>query len=176
MHTGGRRRHRARTAARGAAVTTVPAIVLRVADRVRRLVWRAFGPRTVGVRGLVVDGDKRVLLVRHTYGPAQWHLPGGGVKRRESLVDGLDRELREEVGIVVTGAVRLLGSYSSLAEGKSDHISVFVVEQWRRVESDSGEIADCDFFVCDDVPESTSPATRRRLAEWQGGGPSSFDW
>src|SRR5688500_5172566 len=109
----------------------VPSVVLRVADTARRLVWRAFGPRTVGVRGLVVDGEGRVLLVRHSYGKAYWHLPGGGVKRRESLVEALHRELREEVGVVATAPPTMLGTYSSLEEGKSDHVTVFVVEAWR---------------------------------------------
>jgi ADP-ribose pyrophosphatase YjhB (NUDIX family) len=139
-------------------------------------VWRALGPRTIGVRGLVVDEEGRVLLVRHTYGSDQWHLPGGGVKRRESLVAALHRELREETGVVVTGDVKLLGTYSSLAEGKSDHISVFVVEQFQRHASDSGEIAAAQFFPIDALPEGASRATARRVADWQGSGPRTFDW
>ena len=44
--------------------------LLVAADHVRRLYWRVVGPRTVGVRILVVDGDGRVLLVRQSYGTA----------------------------------------------------------------------------------------------------------
>jgi ADP-ribose pyrophosphatase YjhB (NUDIX family) len=151
-------------------------LVLKVANQVRGIVWRIVGPRTVGVRGLVVDDQGRVLLVHHTYGPDLWHLPGGGVKRRESLVAAVSRELREEAGIIVTGHVRLLGSYSSLVEGKSDHISVFVVDRYRRQDSDSGEIAAAEFFAVDALPDGASPATLRRIAEWQGSGPQTFDW
>jgi ADP-ribose pyrophosphatase YjhB (NUDIX family) len=153
-----------------------PPVVLKVANQVRGVVWRIVGPRTVGIRGLVVDEQGRVLLVHHTYGPDLWHLPGGGVKRRESLVAALYRELREEAGIIVTGHVRLLGAYSSLVEGKSDHIAVFVVEQYSRQESDSGEIAAAEFFAVDALPPGASPATRRRLDEWRANGPQTFDW
>lgn len=152
-------------------------LVLSIADRVRRLVWRLAGPRTVGVRGVVVDGAGRVLLVRHTYGPERWHLPGGGVKRRESLVDGLQRELREEVGVILEASPSLLGTYSSLTEGKSDHITVFVVEHWHRDPADSPEIDAQQFFSADALPSRTSPGSRRRIEEWSSGAaPQTFTW
>jgi ADP-ribose pyrophosphatase YjhB (NUDIX family) len=154
----------------------MPVLLLRIADRVRRMVWRVFGPRTVGVRGLVVDGDGRILLVRHTYGAPAWHLPGGGVKRREGLADALRRELRQEAGVEITGPVSLLGSYTNLQQGKSDHISVFVVTEWTPHEADDNEIAEKGFFAMDDLPPAASPGTRRRLAEWRAGRVSSFEW
>jgi len=151
-------------------------ILLRLADRVRRIVWRIFGPRTIGVRGLVVDGDGRVLLVRHSYGPPEWHLPGGGVKRRESLVAALGRELGQECGVTITGPVRLLGTYSNLRDGKSDHISVFVVEHWSQQAADDAEIAGAGFFAPDALPDGASAGTRRRLADRAAGDVSDFSW
>ena len=142
------------------------AVVLRVADRVRRLVWRVAGPRTVGVRGLVVDGDDRVLLVRHSYGLRQWQLPGGGVKRRETILDALHRELREEAGILVGGTPVLHGTFSNMAEGKSDHVTVFVVTEWTVQASDSAEIDGQGFFAVGDLPAEVSRGTRRRIEEW----------
>ena len=153
--------------------------LLRVADTARRLVWRVFGPRTVGIRGLVVHPETgHVLLVRHSYGAPTWHLPGGGVKRRESLLDALGRELGEEVHVTVEGPVRLLGTYSNLREGKSDHISVFVVERWRRstTEADDAEIDATGFFDPHDLPAATSPGTGRRIAEWVKGDAPSYVW
>lgn len=155
---------------------TVRVLALRVLDRIRRLVWRLLGPRTVGVRGLVVDDAGRVLLVHHTYGLPAWHLPGGGVKRRETIEGAVRRELREEAGIEVTGPVRLLGTYSNLREGKSDHISVFVVEHWRRHDRHDVEIAATGFFPPDDLPDIATPGTRRRLDEWAKGHVPTFEW
>lgn len=155
---------------------SVPPTLLRVADTLRRWMWRAAGPRTVGVRGLVLDQDGRVLLVRHTYGSRHWQLPGGGVHRRESILAALHRELREETGVIVTGPVRLLGTYSSLTEGKSDHISVFVVEAFERERSHSSEIDSVRFFPLDELPDDTSPATRRRLDDLRRGQVRAFDW
>lgn len=151
-------------------------VLLRIAAQLRKVVWRVFGPRTIGIRGLVVDDDGKVLLVRHSYGMPAWHLPGGGVKRRESIEHALHRELREEAGVTATAPVRLLGTYTNLSEGKSDHISVFVVEHWERGESDDAEIAATGFFALDDLPERTSPGTRRRLSEWSTGTSGTFEW
>lgn len=145
-------------------------IVFTVLHGLRRRYWRVAGPRTVGVRGVVTDGEGRVLLVRHSYGEMGWHLPGGGVKRREHLADAVARELREEAGVVVadTSALELFGAYSNLYEGKSDYIVVFVVPAWDRVEAHDNEIAACDFFDPAEPPAGTSPGTRRRLAELSG--------
>ena len=158
-------------------------LALRVADRARKLVWKAFGPRVVGVRGIVVDATTtpaKVLLVHHSYGKPAWHLPGGGVKRRETISQAVAREVREEAGIEVTGPVRLLGTYSNLREGKSDHISVFVIDQWRRhrEDDDDAEIAAKGFFevTADGLPDTTSPGTRRRLEEWEKGHVNAYEW
>jgi G:T/U-mismatch repair DNA glycosylase/8-oxo-dGTP pyrophosphatase MutT (NUDIX family) len=54
------------------------------------------------VRGLVVDRDDRVLLVRF-WGPGRdrswWGSPGGGIEPGESHEQALVRELHEEIGL-----------------------------------------------------------------------------
>lgn len=152
---------------------------LSAASALRRVYWRAVGPRTVGVHGLVVDEQGRVLLVRHTYGRKGWYLPGGGVKRRESLTAAVLRELREEAGIEVPrGAeeLQLLGAYSDLTEGRSVYLVVFVVRHWRRWATSHIEIDDQRFFHPDELPEEASPATRRRLNEHLGRAPVRYEW
>ncbi|HJT43756.1 MAG TPA: NUDIX domain-containing protein, partial [Rhizomicrobium sp.] len=80
--------------------------------KVAHLVWRITKPRTIGVRAVVLDQEDRVALVRHTY-TDQWYLPGGGVKKGESIEAALLRELKEELAIVGPHIERVLGVYHS---------------------------------------------------------------
>lgn len=53
------------------------------------------------VRGLVVDTEQRILLVRLVFpSGAWWVLPGGGIEPHEDEHDALHRELAEEIGLV----------------------------------------------------------------------------
>ncbi len=55
--------------------------------------------KEVSVMAWIEDSTNRVLLVRQAAGMRLWTLPGGKVKRGESLVRALKREVREETGL-----------------------------------------------------------------------------
>ncbi len=63
--------------------------------------------RTEGAHLLVRDAEGRVLVVRPTYAPRAWQLPGGRVERGETPHAAAERETAEETGISAT-ARRLL--------------------------------------------------------------------
>ncbi len=139
----------------------------RFLHRLQRLFWSLTRQLTVGVRLLAVR-DGKVLLVRHTYLEG-WYLPGGGVQAGESLQEAVRREAAEEAGAELRG-LKLFGVYSSFLEGKSDHITVFLCEDftWRKGSSSEIECVAC--FALEDLPEGTSPGARRRIAEYVAGG------
>jgi 8-oxo-dGTP pyrophosphatase MutT (NUDIX family) len=57
-----------------------------------------------------------LLLVRHSYGPRAWDLPGGFARRRETFATAARRELAEELG-AGAGA-----RFTDLGELERDHL------------------------------------------------------
>jgi len=55
----------------------------------------------VGVVGLGIDAEGRVLLARHRFGAPQWRFLGGFLGKRERVQDALAREIAEETGLVI---------------------------------------------------------------------------
>ncbi|MGH6735856.1 MAG: NUDIX domain-containing protein [Methyloceanibacter sp.] len=142
-----------------------------------RPIWRLRRGMTLGAQGVVVGEDGRVLLVRHSYRPG-WFFPGGGVEWGETLEDALARELKEEVGVALTGPAALHGVFSNGSNFPGDHIAVFVIRDWTRRENyrRKGEIAEAEMFAPDGVPSATEQGTRNRLAEIFGKAPVSPRW
>jgi len=67
----------------------------------RRFMTAAHERFLVGVTGLGVDAQGRVLLARHRFGAPQWRFLGGFLGRRERVEDALAREIGEETGLSI---------------------------------------------------------------------------
>ena len=139
--------------------------------------WRLARGLTMGAQGVVLDGDNRVLLIRHTYRPG-WHFPGGGVEKNETAIEAVTRELVEEAGVIVEARPRLFSIYANFNYFPCDHIALFVVRDWRQpsIPVPSREIAELGMFQPSALPEGTIEPVRRRLAEVLGGSPAAEMW
>ncbi|MBD8686805.1 MULTISPECIES: NUDIX domain-containing protein [unclassified Rhizobium] len=123
---------------------------------------------TLGGRAACFDGQGRVFLVRHTYVPG-WHMPGGGVERGETCVAALHKEIREEGNLVASSAPQLIHVYFNNRTSDRDHVMFYRLEVTQSVAKvPDREISESGFFALDALPEGTTPATRRRLAELAG--------
>lgn len=66
-------------------------------------IMRVFQPQfLVGVTGIIFNEKNEVLLFKHTYRQTEWSLPGGYLKSKEHPFEGLEREIEEESGFVVS--------------------------------------------------------------------------
>lgn len=149
----------------------------RLRDRVFQSWFRLSRSLTLGVRGIVVDAEGRVLLVRHTYTPG-WHFPGGGVEKGETAVLSIQRELKEEAGIeAAASAIRLLSVHANHSFFPNDHVLIYRIYAWTQGEPTSrNEIAEVRFVDPLMPPEDVSPGTRRRLDEIFAGADTSELW
>jgi 8-oxo-dGTP pyrophosphatase MutT (NUDIX family) len=137
-----------------------------VLRRIFHLYWWIARGMTLGVRGVVVDGEGRVFLIQHTY-VSGWHLPGGGVEAGETFLDALQRELMEEGRIELVAEPDLHGLFFNSHVSRRDHVAIYIVRQFRqdRLPEPNREIAACGFFAPDALPPETTPGTRLRIAE-----------
>ncbi|MCX7312099.1 MAG: NUDIX domain-containing protein [Alphaproteobacteria bacterium] len=146
-------------------------------NRVLHFYWRFSRGLTVGARGLVLDGDGRVFLIKHAYAPG-WQLPGGGVEAGETLLDALAREMAEEGNIELTGPPVLHGIYFHPFYSIRDHVALYVIRDFRQTAPPvpNREIAAHGFFSLEALPPDTTPGTRARITEVTEGKPAAQRW
>ena len=87
----------------GALAQAKPDLTVPDLEVLRRLLdrpgWRSRPIATVGA--LLYDGEGKLLIVKtHKWGH-RWGIPGGKIRRGESSLDALRREIREETGLEV---------------------------------------------------------------------------
>lgn len=126
----------------------------------RRTVVRLGTPSyTVGAVVVLRRADGRVLMVdqRHTGG---WALPGGLLKRAEDPVDGLVREVGEEIGVRLDKAQ--LPAPTALVDPRAQRVDlVFTLDAdgLRPRREDADEVLGLGWFALDELPVVTE-ATR----------------
>jgi ADP-ribose pyrophosphatase YjhB (NUDIX family) len=118
-----------------------------------------FNPKKeVSVMAWIEDDRGSILLVRQAAGQKFWTLPGGKVKRNESLGQALKREVREETGLRVTAT-----TYQQMFDRpKRGAITILfrvsVQRHAARMHFPGEEIADLAFF--DHLPTNATPSAK----------------
>jgi len=146
-------------------------LFIRVLHNLNRFRLWLTRPLTLGVR-LILIKDESILLVKHTY-QNLWFLPGGGVEKGETLEQAIRREAQEEIGAQLSD-LSLLGVYTNFFEFKSDHVAVFICQNFRLSPQNSPEIAACQFFPLNQLPADLAAGHQRRVVESQRGQNSPY--
>lgn len=144
-------------------------LLLRVAHRVRHH-WRRLAKWPLaGVSVIVTDGAGRVLLVRHSYGPRVWALPGGGLNRGEAPEAAAARELHEELGCGLVG-IEQVATIEETISGSRHTAYIFSGQLNGELRPDGREVVAARFFAADALPADLGRSSRRRIETWRSDG------
>lgn len=129
----------------------------------RRSIWYFTEPDAVGVHGIALTPNGKIVLVLLSYAPG-WRLPGGGKKKAEDDQAAMLRELREEIGLSDYDSIHRVTAFDHRPDHRHGKGTLFVVRgvlyqpQW------SLEVRQVGEFCLDNLPESTAKTTRQLLA------------
>ncbi len=114
--------------------------------RVMRILQDEF---LVGVTGIIFNDKGEVLLLKHTYRKIPWSLPGGYLKAGEHPQEGLEREIKEESGFVVSADERLkIRTDRETARLEITYLGAFIGGEFLP----SKEVSEAGFFPFDKLP------------------------
>ncbi len=104
----------------------------------------------IGVTGIIFDDEEKILLLKHSYrGNGKWSLPGGYVKGKEHPKEGLEREIEEECGYVISADERLkIRTDRNTPRIDIVYLGKLIGGEFKK----SAEITNAEFFSFDNLP------------------------
>ena len=148
---------------------TLHSALLPLAHRVRHY-WRRWRKTPIaGVSVVITNLTGDVLLLKHSYGPDVWSLPGGGLARGENPEAAARREVREELGVELA-RIEPIGTLEEVLSGSPHTAHVFAAVCDQRPRPDGREVKEARFFPSHSLPEPIGRTTRTRIAAWRARG------
>lgn len=138
---------------------------LRLAHRTRHYWRRVVKPRLAGVSIIATNHAGEILLVRHSYGPANWALPGGGCGTAEDPAEAARREMREELAVGLHD-LTLVARIEEVISGAPHVAHVFSCVLSDQPQPDRREILEARFFARDALPQPINRIATVRLRHW----------
>lgn len=123
--------------------------------------------KRVGAGALLFYKDT-LLIVQPTYNPG-WLLPGGTVEGEESPYEGLLREVREELHLIIEPQELLCVDYISNRDVKGEYIQFLfsakdlTEEQAQKIQLQEYELKDYNFKKIEDALTMLAPPVSRRV-------------
>ncbi|MBA4163433.1 MAG: DNA mismatch repair protein MutT [Erythrobacter sp.] len=139
--------------------------LLPMAHRLRHHWRRLRGAPIAGCAIIVHDFSGAVLMMRHSYGPAVWALPGGGIGAREQPEQAVRRELFEETGLVAAN-LALVAVIDEEISGSPHRCYLFSAVCDGLARPDQREVVEARFFPLHSLPHPLGAAARHQLEIW----------
>lgn len=128
-----------------------------------RVYWFLLHPSSRGVKCVLTNGEY-VLLVRHTYGPDAWDLPGGGMRRGEEPMATAQREMNEELGLSIEDWTRQGEALVDLGHHR-DRVQFFTAEIPRAdLDINGAELSEVRWFSRRQLPHDLGRYARAIIA------------
>ncbi len=135
-----------------------------------RHTWRRWRKAPIaGVSVIITNLSGDVLLLKHSYGPEVWGLPGGGLARGEDPLEAARREVREELGVELA-RIEPIGTLEEVLSGSPHTAHLFAATCDRQPQPDGREVVEARFFPSHSLPEPLGRTTRARIAVWKARG------
>lgn len=140
--------------------------LLPLAHRLRHS-WRRWRGRPIAGCAVVIEnGAGEVLLLRHSYGPRGWALPGGGIGRGEEPGAAASREIAEELDMELS-RLREVARIEEVISGSPHTAHLFAARADAFPRPDGREVIEARFFPPDALPAEMGEITRSRLEAWK---------
>jgi len=117
---------------------------------------------TIGVFGIIIDDQNRVLLC-HRCDYDLWNLPGGTMEAEEAPWECVIREAKEETGFEVE-IIKLAGIYNK--PEKSEICFSFVCKIIGGQLTLNDEADKIEYFTVDQIPKNTSLKQIERIKDY----------
>jgi 8-oxo-dGTP pyrophosphatase MutT (NUDIX family) len=121
--------------------------------------WFVRRPRTFGAHAFALTPERKLILVKLRY-VAGWRLPGGGRNVDEAPIDAALRELREEIGMISYGRVRLAAELEQRPHHRRDLVALIIVEDVTYKPRWSLEVERVMEASVDELPSDLAPVAR----------------
>ena len=102
----------------------------------------------------IIIKDKKVFLIKRKEGlhSGKWAFPGGIVESKESIEEGLIREIKEETNLKVIKIIKKIADYSYLRkDGNITNGSSFLVDVSGEININEKEISKSGFFSIEEL-------------------------
>lgn len=128
----------------------------------RRSLWFFSRPRTLGVHGIALTPEGKVVLVTLSYAKG-WRLPGGGRKADEEPSAAILRELREEIGLTNYTSIEPVCDFEHRPDFRRGEATLFVIRGVQYRPRWSLEVRAVAAFNLRALPKGTAEITHSLL-------------
>ena len=122
--------------------------------RLKKIYWFVFRPETTGVKCVLTNSDE-ILMLKKTFGSTKWVFPGGAVKDGEDKKHACIREIKEDLGVILSD-VSYLGCFTQNVHHRKETMHCFSAHvKSKEMSLAQDRVQEAGWFKLSKLPELT---------------------